>query len=350
MLKQVSAGHSENDLVPTIKYFDKNNQRFKNKDINSYTDLKDLEKFVKEIEGKRTKTDVKRAAKTNAIKLYEDDDVLLIRPDNKDAIVCYGSGTKWCITMKDASYYENYIDANVVFYFLIQNKKRPDDRFSKIAFAVQRDLNNNILETDFFDAEDNSLKREIVNSKWSNFVDLAEKDAITRPKSFGARLKSGEKLSNEELLDYWKMNVASERMDWPGAIDKLGRLSLIQQRIIASIDDDVQAMQVEGLVVAGGIFHSTTGKLENVSFWPAVFVNLDGDDTKRYSSTSWMSSKKFVAMTGGEGSFEVVRTAKFFEGAQPFMIKFLERFDDKVNGELDVYVDETGVKYIPIFF
>jgi|SRR5690606_31956854 len=83
--KQLDAGHNESDISATIKFFHNNTNRFIEKNINNYKDLKDLEDIVKNIGlSKRKEREQKKSASE---KIYEDDHTLVIRVDDKDAMI-----------------------------------------------------------------------------------------------------------------------------------------------------------------------------------------------------------------------------------------------------------------------
>src|SRR5271157_2766903 len=162
MLKQLEKGHGENDLYPTVEFFHDNLQRFKNKDINSYNDLKDLEDVAKSLPEK-SKTKQKKEIKSDAPKVYEDDYYVVVRPDTKQSCMVYGANTKWCITMGDASYYEQYTSQNVIFYFILSKNRESSDPLSKIAIAMMRDKDNKIYGIEYYDAQDDKLNKESVS-------------------------------------------------------------------------------------------------------------------------------------------------------------------------------------------
>ena len=105
---------------------------------------------------------------------------------NKDASVTYGAGTKWCITMRDADYFEEYSNDNVVFYFLINKNLDQKNSLSKLAFAIQRDEKNKILKTEIFDAED---KQITIPNGLEKFLKISEQDAPKRPMGLMSKLK-----------------------------------------------------------------------------------------------------------------------------------------------------------------
>ena len=195
-VKQLSQDFSINDLIPTIKFYDKNSSKFQSKDINSYKTLKDLENELKEI-GSKSKTELRKETKSEGSeKLFEDDQYVLLYIKNKDASVTYGAGTKWCITMRDANYFEEYSNNNVVFYFLINKNLDQKNSLSKLAFAIQRDKKNKVIETDIFDAEDEQIK---IPKGLEKFLKTSKQDAPKRPMDLISKLKFGF-ASEEEVL------------------------------------------------------------------------------------------------------------------------------------------------------
>jgi len=185
-VKQLTQDFSINDLIPTIKFYDKNSSKFQSKDINSYKTLKDLENELKEI-GSKSKTELRKEVKSEGTeKLFEDDQYVLLYIKNKDASVTYGAGTKWCITMRDADYFEEYSNDNVVFYFLINKNLDQKNSLSKLAFAIRRDKKNKILKTEIFDAED---KQITIPNGLEKFLKISEQDAPKRPMGLMSKLK-----------------------------------------------------------------------------------------------------------------------------------------------------------------
>jgi hypothetical protein len=210
-VKQLTQDFSINDLIPTIKFYDKNSSKFQSKDINSYKTLKDLEDELKEI-GSKSKTELRKEVKSEGTeKLFEDDQYVLLYIKNKDASVTYGAGTKWCITMRDADYFEEYSNDNVVFYFLINKNLDQKNSLSKLAFAIQRDEKNKILKTEIFDAKDKQIK---IPKGLEKFLKISEQDAPKRPMGLMSKLKFN-LASEKEVLslmndrdDYVRYQVA----------------------------------------------------------------------------------------------------------------------------------------------
>lgn len=194
-IKQYFKGANRNDVLPTLQYFVRNKQRFQEKDINKYT-AKSLEDAVKELSAKnagKSKKQVKADIKATGVKkIYEDDFLTLLYIKNKDASICYGAGTRWCITMKDAEYWEEYTQENVAFYFLIDKRLPAADPMSKIAFAIYRNKQNKVTGEEVFDAEDNPINPNDdsgLRSKFS-FLQTAKRDAPNEPMNITYALRN----------------------------------------------------------------------------------------------------------------------------------------------------------------
>jgi len=281
MLKQIMNGHIEEDIVPTIQYFHQNIQSFKNKDINSYEDLKDLEEIVKDTELKRQEKDNAKLV-GSAEKIHEDDSLLLVRPDDKNAVMKYGAGTKWCITMRDATYYEDYTANNTIFYFLIDKSRSSNDPYHKVALAVERNDNNEVVDVTYFNAPDDEIdyndvlilfaseKRNLI----SNLLAKAEYDAEERPKPWPAKFLSKLRIvkkynppfytqinnitfekpnepSDGFITDFWKEAVEQRNKQARKTLNDdeerfLSFLSYRQQNLIAKIDDEVNELIESG--------------------------------------------------------------------------------------------------------
>jgi hypothetical protein len=214
--KQLAAGANIADLIPSLQFFDKNSNRFQIKDINQYKTLKQLEDAVKDLG--QSKSEVKKQVKAEgADKLFEDDKHILLFIKDKNGAVCYGQGTKWCITMKDASYFEHYTTQNVAFYYLIDKTLAADNPMAKIAFAIYRDEENKInrKKAEYYNAEDKKIE---ANQIPTQFLDMAFNDAPQRPISLVFKIKSG-KASEQEIQAVIKSNDENAKMKIVNEID-----------------------------------------------------------------------------------------------------------------------------------
>ncbi len=280
-----------NDMFPTIAFFHKNIHHFKNKDINSYKTVKELEDQVKEIGQKLALKDLSNVS-GNAVKLFEDENFLFLRPDDKNAVMKYGAGTKWCITMKNATYYEDYTEEGVVFYFLIV--KPLNNYYHKIAWAVHRS-NREITDIEYFDAEDNPRKfshiddyvvaslvetnpeleplTDKLGTQINQFNEMASTDAPKRPLPMLKRLKSGERVPDDELLNHWNKTFNEEERFNDRSNSKkitiLGKIPYRQQKLIATVDRYAANKLNNGkhfLMLGGACYASDAARILNNLF------------------------------------------------------------------------------------
>jgi len=202
MARELSVGNTQRDVFPTIEYFHRNLSKFPSKDINSYKSLYELESAAKSISEKKSSKEKRQEIKSGSDAIFEDNEVALIYVGTKESCRLYGKGTKWCITMRDANYFEQYTGANVVFYFLL--RKLPiGDPFDKVAFAVKRNKQNIVIPKDveFYDAEDrphynfHELSNEFIN--FNSYVNLAFNDAKSRPKALLTKIMDDEATPEE---------------------------------------------------------------------------------------------------------------------------------------------------------
>ena len=105
------------------------------KDINSFTNLVDLnyfnEQYNEYVENVQTEKDIKKEAD----KIYEDDRFLIIRPLSHKSSCYYGANTTWCTTSEGHDDYFNRYTSKGKLYYII-DKKSSDKTYGKMALLV----------------------------------------------------------------------------------------------------------------------------------------------------------------------------------------------------------------------
>jgi hypothetical protein len=92
------------------------------KDITQYKDPTFIKYLMFVVNNRKSEKEKEKEAKSQAEKLYEDDEVLVIRPKSYESSCYYGANTKWCTTNKGTtSYFEQYNRDGLLYYFI--NKK-----------------------------------------------------------------------------------------------------------------------------------------------------------------------------------------------------------------------------------
>lgn len=189
------------EIIDVIKLFHKFQNKLDVKDINAwnFTDLRDK---LFEIRGTKSKREERNEIKTSGAQLvYEDEQCKVLLVKDKAAACFYGSGTKWCITMANESYFEEYQFDNIVFFFILRKDLPKENAYYKVAIAYYRDIDNKVTKHQIFDATDLqqdalSENNDLVNQ--SNIFQITKSIAEQQPTS-RAFLLANFKLKPEEI-------------------------------------------------------------------------------------------------------------------------------------------------------
>ena len=188
-----------------IRKFEELNERnlIINNDLTRFKTFEELELEVSLAELKSLNKDLER----QTIKLYENDEWLVIKPMSFLASKKYGSSTRWCTTMEhNPDYYLKYSRNGILIYCL--NKKTGD----KVAAYKALSIHEN-RETSFWDMSDTRIdsiesglpneimeliKNEFINMKKTNWDLLSEDEANTQ--LLWIQRNSYEKVGREEPM------------------------------------------------------------------------------------------------------------------------------------------------------
>lgn len=95
------------------------------KDFAQYSSYEELKKDINRIKSEEKSTD--------ATKLYEDNNLLVLAANTWEASCKYGAGSKWCTTAKDTdSYWNRHNQTGTEFFWIFKNKPQddPNHKFS----------------------------------------------------------------------------------------------------------------------------------------------------------------------------------------------------------------------------
>jgi hypothetical protein len=121
-LELAEAVNKYNTLLPRLEG--------KDRDINSFSSLRDLKDAIEKAEKKSTKGDLRKKAKKGGVILYEDDRWMLVHPTTINGSIYYGSNTSWCVSRRDEeeNYFYTYVAGdNIQFYFIIDKQAEQYD-------------------------------------------------------------------------------------------------------------------------------------------------------------------------------------------------------------------------------
>jgi hypothetical protein len=123
------------DIIELVKEFDRFQQSLDVKDINRY-DLDGL-KLAIESHKETSKSQLKKIDTSGAKKIFEDKNILIVRPLTYEASCKYGAGTRWCTTMAGtSSYFESHTSQEQALYYIILKNFNRDNKFYKIAIHI----------------------------------------------------------------------------------------------------------------------------------------------------------------------------------------------------------------------
>jgi hypothetical protein len=202
-----------NGMVPNIEGIAKSF-----KDIAQYENPEFIRTLMEIVDSKKTEREKERELKTQAERLYEDDDVLVIRPKSHAASCYYGANTKWCTTTAGSSgYFEKYIKSGLLYYFI--NKKE------NTKMALYR--NTEERKTEVYNAQDKLVSLEDLREQFPNQNDLI--DELIGSGEFIKALRnfSKGKIDYRELEDSDESILKVKPSDPPG-----------QSTIVINFDED----------------------------------------------------------------------------------------------------------------
>jgi hypothetical protein len=150
----------QNGMVPNIEGIAKSF-----KDITQYENPEFIKTLMEIIDSKKTEREKERELKSQAERLYEDDDVLVIRPKSHAASCYYGANTKWCTSTGGSSeYFEKYIKLGLLYYFI--NKRK------NVKMALYRNAEER--KTEVYNAQDKLVSLEDLREQFPNQNDLID--------------------------------------------------------------------------------------------------------------------------------------------------------------------------------
>jgi len=123
------------DAIELVKDFDRFKQSLEIKDINQY----DLDKLKNAIQSHITssKSQLNKFDASGAEKIFEDKNILIVKPLTYRASCKYGAGTRWCTAMESqSSYFENHTIGNQGLYYIILKNFDQSNKFYKIAIHI----------------------------------------------------------------------------------------------------------------------------------------------------------------------------------------------------------------------
>ena len=144
-------------IVASLETFEKHKSKFKYPEFRKYnTNIEDFFKEAQKIKTDVETKQIEKSAKKEIDKIFENDTLLVIKPKSFTASCYYGSGTRWCTTMKgNPSYFNQYSSNGNLYYLILKNVDR-SNKFYKMAIHVPK---NGKFDSDsiWYDSTDERL-------------------------------------------------------------------------------------------------------------------------------------------------------------------------------------------------
>lgn len=253
-------------ILDLVDDFHKYAKMMSKKDINQYASTGELAEALDAYEkerdiklAKKRKEKMTKAKVSGGVIIYEDERYVVVHPTTQDAVCFHGAGTQWCITMRDAGHYENYLAENVVFYFIIDLYRKSNDPFYKVAIAVHRSRDNDVVDWEAYDAPDDNIgfddMRKEYGDKAQEFLNLVKQDASERP-------------TNEGVEENWeeKIQELEEHVDELNAQSSLLSASVFDEHIEDMGDGYLYRIDVSGYIDLSEMSETIYNALNELSY------------------------------------------------------------------------------------
>jgi len=124
----------------SLETFERYKSKFKYPEFRKYIpyNVNDFIAEAKRIRDEAIAKENEKSAKKEVDKLFENDNLLIVKPKSYVASCYYGSGTKWCTTMKGQPSYFNQYSSNGNLYYLILKNVDRSNKFYKMAIHVPK--------------------------------------------------------------------------------------------------------------------------------------------------------------------------------------------------------------------
>ena len=158
------------DVVESVKDFHRYQSNLEKKDINQY---KSIDELNRALDYSRVK-DQEKQLSSQAIKIYEDDKFLVVKPKTEEASCKYGSNTKWCVTSKGSGHFGRYTAGRQSLYFIINKAKSTNKNYSKV--AIHFDDEGTLR---YWDAQDSPMSQreiDVFEYAFSEMIDTIKSD------------------------------------------------------------------------------------------------------------------------------------------------------------------------------
>jgi hypothetical protein len=208
-------------------------------DISKYENFEDI---TNQLSVARTKDLLKKSRKEISV-VYEDDEIMMLKPLSFEASLKYGAGTKWCTAMKnEPEYFYRYSKNGILIYLINKETGR------KFGCHSERYNDNRVQIFNEIDQVIDSFHMGLPYEKLTILMDLMDSEKYgVNSDLFGEEEKSKYELRNVKYSIGEAMDVVNEMMDIPTeempVNEELPRLIPRLNRRIPITDQEMRIME-----------------------------------------------------------------------------------------------------------
>ena len=210
-------------------------------DISKYENFEDI---TNQLSVARTKELLKKSRKEISV-VYEDDEIMMLKPLSFEASLKYGAGTKWCTAMKnDPEYFYRYSKNGILIYLINKQTGR------KFGCYRERFENDRVQIFNETDQSIDSFHTGLPYEKLTILMDLMDSEKY----GVNSDLFSEEEKSNYQLR---KVSYAVNDADMPmlneeipvneGVVGGREEMPRLMPRLNRRIQDDNEEIQTENV-------------------------------------------------------------------------------------------------------
>ena len=224
------------EIIDVTRLFHRFSARLDKKDIfqwraDQFTELRDKLFAFEALKAQKEKKVEERYRMPESCDVgfvYESQRFTIVLIKNKAASVHYGLGTKWCITEKMRSYFEDYDTNNDVFFFIMDKTIGQDNPLYKIASQYSRQRHNQLEGMQFWDAENKRTMGITIKEHMGEEYEAAHlamsRAAMLHPQSMLSKIKTGA-ASKEEIKEAFQ-----DIITWTDESKKNYALSILSKK------------------------------------------------------------------------------------------------------------------------
>ena len=106
-------------LVEALKFFDVHKNKYEHQELRNYVDRGFFD-FLRETEILRDEFNKKKGEK-EVVKVFDSENLLVVRPTSYESSCLYGAGTKWCTASKQSmDHFLNYSSTGGLYYIIFK--------------------------------------------------------------------------------------------------------------------------------------------------------------------------------------------------------------------------------------